>query len=111
MISGRIPPQGESTDVASAILAALNRIGDRLDDLSDSVRILARREYAESPQSKAIRLLFELGPSNIREIARQAGVSKSALYRSMEFRETLARVRGAAAWIQRNPNSVRREEL
>lgn len=89
--------------------------GDRvvaiLSDIADSLRIIAHRERSESPTAKAIRLLFEMGPDNVRAIARAVGVGKSTLYRCPAFRDALERVRATAQWSARNIRGVERDEL
>jgi hypothetical protein len=78
-----------------------------LNDIADSLRMLAHRERSEPRDAKAIRLLMELGSNNISAIAKACGVHRTTLYRSEAFRDALERVRGAEQWAHRQPRAVR----
>lgn len=111
--SGKRPPR--TADIAGKrsagdswpvnLLDCLPTEGDRylalLSDIADSLRTIARRERAESPQEQAIRLLATLGPDNVTAIADAVGVHKATLYRCKPFREALDRSRDAKHWTPR----------
>lgn len=80
-----------------------------LQDIADSLRILAAREQRESKPEKAVRLLVEMGPDNVSAIAKAVGVHRSTLYRWPSFSGALERLQAAAHWAQRNPRAVNRD--
>lgn len=103
MIAPRIHRPAEEPD---ALLTAALRIVDLLQDLADSARIIATREQQEDRQSKALRLLVELGTDNVSAIAKAVGVSRRTLYRWNAFTTALERMRAAEAWSLRSPRAI-----
>lgn len=84
-----------------------DRVVSLLEDIADSLRVLAHRERSESRSAKAVRLLVELGPDNITAIAKAVGVHRTTLYRIAPFRDALERMRAAAEWSRRHPRAIR----
>ncbi len=80
-----------------------------LQDIADSLRIIAAREQRESKQEKAVRLLVQLGPDNVSAIAKAVGVDRSTLYRWKTFADALERLQAAAHFARRTPRVVNRE--
>lgn len=80
------------------VAAAIERLAELSRVYAEAAGAEVVRENRESPVMKAIRLLDEMGPGNIAEIARQAGVHKATLYRNQTFQKALAasRQRGVA---------------
>ena len=63
----------------------------------------------ETPKTKAIRLLIEMGVCNVTAVAREAGVHPKTLYKWPETRKTIDKLRSIEAWESRNPRAVSRE--
>jgi AcrR family transcriptional regulator len=52
-----------------------------------------------------MRLLAEMGPDNLAEIAKSVGVNRGTLYRWPVFMEAVERQRAAEQWVPRAPRA------